>query len=283
MPHLAQLQKVPQSTLLAIRIFVRMKTVWIAGASRGLGAELARVASQQGHHVILSGRDAVALEAVRSALPHPEHATVLRADFTDESDLLPLIDRVWFATGRLDGVYFCAGLAQWSDPLLTRNTVEAQLFAVNYRFPVQAAKELAPRMASQGSGHLVAIGSIAAEFGQPQSAAYGASKAALERHWEAFYAAWSPLGLKLQLVQPGVIGTSIMQSALDESGRPLGKAAKTHAGMDPAEMARRIFRASRSNRFKIRIVSPSERVALLLHRWMPTLFYTLLRKRHGTA
>jgi hypothetical protein len=74
-----------------------------------------------------------------------------------------------------------------------------------------------------------------------------------------------------------------MQSALDESGLPLGKGAKTHAGMDPAEMARRILKASRSSRFKIRIVSPSERVALLLHRWMPTLFYTLLRKRHGTA
>jgi short-subunit dehydrogenase len=260
-----------------------MKTVWIAGASRGLGAELARIASQQGHHVILSGRSKEALQEVQSTLPHPEHATVLPADLTDENALLLLIDRVWFATGRLDVVYFCAGLAQWSDPMLTRNNVETLLFAINYRFPVYAAKFLAPRMASRGSGHLVAIGSIAAEFGQPQSAAYGASKAALERHWEAFYAAWSPLGLKLQLMQPGVIGTSIMQSALNEFGLPLGIAAKTHVGMDPAEMARRIFRASRSNRFKIRIVSPSERVALLLHRWMPTLFYTLLRKRHGTA
>jgi short-subunit dehydrogenase len=260
-----------------------MKTVWIAGASRGLGAELARIASHQGHHVILSGRNTAALEAVRAALPHPQHATVLPADFADEASLPLLIDRIWSATGRVDVVFFCAGLAQWSDPLRTLNDVEAQLFAVNYRFPVQAGKELAARMLAQGSGHLIAIGSIAAEFGQAQSAAYGASKAALERHWEAFYAAWGPRGLKLQLVQPGVIGTSIMQSALDESGHPLGNAAKTHVGMDSAEMARRIFRATRSNCFKIRIVSPSERVALLLHRWMPTLFYTLLRKRHGTA
>lgn len=260
-----------------------MKTVWMAGASRGLGAELARIASYHGHYVILSGRDAAALEAVRLALPHPDRATVLPADFADEASLPLLIDRVWSATGSVDVVYFCAGLAQWSDPLRTQNDVEARLFAVNYRFPIQAAKELAPRMASQRRGHLVAVGSIAAEFGQPQSAAYGASKAALERHWEAFYAAWGPLGLKVQLVQPGVIGTSIMQSALDESGRPWGNAAKTHVGIDPARMARRIHRASRSNRFKIRIVAPSERVALLLHRWMPTLFFTLLRKRHGTA
>jgi hypothetical protein len=84
-------------------------------------------------------------------------------------------------------------------------------------------------------------------------------------------------------MQPGVIQTTIMASALDEFGAALGQQAKTHTGQPPEAVAQRLWAAAQTNRFKTYLISPTERLALLLHRWMPTLFYTLLRQRHGTA
>lgn len=260
-----------------------METVWIAGASRGLGAALAHVASASGCRVVLTARNATDLEDLRAALPHPEYAVVFPADLTDQGALPAWLDRLWNETGGIQRAFFCAGLAQWSNPLTTTSAAENRLLALNYQFPVQAAKLLAERMLAQRSGQLVAVGSIAAEFGQPESAAYGASKAALERHWEAFYAAWAQHGLRVQLMQPGVIQTTIMASALDESGTALGQKAKNHTGQLPEAVAKRLWAAAQTQRFKTYLISPTERLALLLHRWMPTLFYTLLRRRHGTA
>ena len=260
-----------------------METVWIAGASRGLGAALAHVVSASGCRVVLTARNAPELEKLRTLLPHPENAVVAPADLTQTHDLAALVERIWLEHGGIHRAFFCAGLAQWSNPLTTTPAAEEQLLALNYRFPVQAAKLLASRMLAQGSGQLVAVGSIAAEFGQPESAAYGASKAALERHWESFYAAWAHRGLRVQLMQPGVIQTTIMASALDEFGAALGQQAKTHTGQPPEAVAQRLWAAAQTNRFKTYLISPTERLALLLHRWMPTLFYTLVRQRHGTA
>ena len=260
-----------------------METVWIAGASRGLGAALAHVVSASGCRVVLTARNASDLEALRATLPHPENSVVVQADLAAPGSLPSLVDRVWNESGGIQRAFFCAGLAQWSNPLTTTPAAEEQLLTLNYRFPVQAAKLLAERMLARGSGQLVAVGSIAAEFGQPESAAYGASKAALERHWEAFYAAWTHRGLRVQLMQPGVIQTTIMANALDESGAALGQNAKSHTGQSPEAVAQRLWAAAQTHRFKTYLISPTERLALLLHRWMPTLFYTLLRKRHGTA
>ena len=205
------------------------------------------------------------------------------ADLTASGPLPELIDRIWGESGGIERAFFCAGLAQWSNPLTTTPAAEDQLLALNYRFPVQAAKLLAERMLAQGNGQLVAVGSIAAEFGQPKSAAYGASKAALERHWEAFYAAWAHRGLRVQLIPPGVIQTTIMSSALDDSGAALGQNANSHTGQSPEAVAQRLWSAAQTHRFKTYLISPTARLALLLHRWKPTLFYTLLRKHHGTA
>lgn len=258
-----------------------METVWIAGASRGLGAALARVAAARGHRLILSARNEQALRELRDTLPNPEAAVLVPADFSRTNELPALIDRVW-SLG-VDRVFFCAGLAQWSDPLSTSADTESRLFAVNYLFPVRAAQWLAERMLTRGSGHLIAVGSIAGEFGQAESAAYGASKAALERHFEAFHAAWEPRGIRVQLMQPGVLQTSIMHHALTDSGAAWGDRAKRHVGQNPEHVAERMWQRTASRTFKSYLISPTERVALLLHRWFPALFYTLLRRRHGTA
>jgi NAD(P)-dependent dehydrogenase (short-subunit alcohol dehydrogenase family) len=105
-----------------------------------------------------------------------------------------------------------------------RKDIETNLYGAFH--VVQAAH---PALAASGDGRVVLISSVAAEIGIPGQVAYGASKAGLVGIARTLAAEWAPLGIRCNVVMPGVIATPTVLAMPDklqerlESSIPLGR------------------------------------------------------------
>jgi NAD(P)-dependent dehydrogenase (short-subunit alcohol dehydrogenase family) len=216
----------------------------VTGASRGIGAACAQALAAAGLRVAVHyARDAAAAEQVRAALPGRGHCT-LQADLAagDAPACRALIEA---AVARLDGltVLVCnAGLyeehplhaqteAQWAS-------VWQRTLTLNLVAPAHLAFHAAKHMASHGGGRLVFVGSRGAFRGEPEAAAYGASKAALHSLAQSLAQALAKDRVLSFAVAPGFVATDMAREVLDG---PRGAAVRAQSPLDrvatPAEVA----------------------------------------------
>ena len=185
------------------------KTVLVTGASKGIGAAIARRCGEAGAHVVGHyGRDRAGAETALSGHAH----TLLSADAENP----PEMDRLWeealAATGRLDAVVLNAAI------FLNRGGIEAPIeeweeawerqLRVNTLSPARLLRHAARHFAAEGGGVIVAISSWVAQRGAGAEAtiAYAASKAALKAAAQAqgmFYAQLRQLREKYGLTRRG--------------------------------------------------------------------------------
>src|SRR5258708_1449948 len=158
------------------------KTVWITGASSGIGEALARELSARGARLILSARRADELERVASACADAE---VLPLDMGDREDVRAKTARV---ANRVDIAVLAAGISQRSLARETSSDVDRRLMEVNYLGVIELTKAILPSMLARRHGHLVAISSVAGKLGTPLRSGYSASKHALHGFFESLRA-----------------------------------------------------------------------------------------------
>ena len=255
--------------------------VWITGAYSGIGAALVAEYARQGWHVIATARRIDALQSVAEKTGRAENIHLLPADLGDLENISTLSLQAWNIQGHLDMVILNAGVGQWGTVTETQTEVEDQLFDLNYHSPVRTIKAILPKMEKQGFGRIVAIGSIAGQFGQRKLAAYSASKAALTIYLESLKEECHDSPVRIQLVSPGSARTQIMESSMLPDGSRLNKTGKAQEnGLDPAILAKRIFQFTQTRRFHA-VMTGSEGLALPLHYFLPGLFYRMLRLRYA--
>ena len=197
------------------------KTVFITGASSGIGRALALELADRGYDLFLTARRLDALEHVRAqiATAHPERRVeVRRLDVNDDEDVAAAIAGAAERLGRCDIVVANAGLGNsprvgGSDFGRARAIVETNLLGA--MATVEAAVSLFRRQ--EGGGQIVGISSVAGVRGLPGSAAYGASKAGLSVYLEAVRAETHGEPIKVTTIAPGYIDTPINQ---DMKSRP---------------------------------------------------------------
>ena len=151
------------------------KTVWITGASSGIGRALALAFAEAGARIILSGRRVAALQAVADALA--TEALVLPFEVTDFAALAATVEVAWGWTGRVDILVNNAGISQRSLAIDTDPSVYTELINVDLLAPIWLTQLQLQRMAAAGGGHIVAISSVAGRIGAPLRTAYSAAKA----------------------------------------------------------------------------------------------------------
>ena len=103
---------------------VKEKTIWITGASSGIGAAMAKTFSEAGANIILSGRNVEALEKVASDLN--TDTLIIPFDVTDYASLAGHVETAWEWTGRVDVLVNNAGVSQRSL------AIDTQTEAVSY-------------------------------------------------------------------------------------------------------------------------------------------------------
>ena len=190
---------------------MQVRTALITGASSGIGAALALTLAHKGVTLHLSGRDRARLEAVAVACRARGAAVETRALDVREREAMA----AWIgAAGPLDLVVANAGLSGRSrqgsseDPDRTR-----EVFAVNLDGVLNTVLPAMQVMAGQAAGRdevrgrIAAVSSIAAFLASPDSAAYCASKAAVDRWMRARAPAARRHGIVMTSVCPGFIRT----------------------------------------------------------------------------
>ncbi|MEU8927837.1 oxidoreductase [Kitasatospora sp. NPDC048545] len=184
-------------------------SVWfVTGASRGLGAELAREALDRGHQVIATARDA---SAVLKAHPHkPDALLAVDADVTDPKQLTAAVDAGLAKFGRIDVVVNNAGYGLVGAIEETSDEAARALFDVNVFGVLNTLKATLPTLRAQRSGHVLNIGSVGGFATAPAGGLYAASKFALEGISEALHGELAPLGVRVTVVEPGGLRTDFL-------------------------------------------------------------------------
>jgi NAD(P)-dependent dehydrogenase (short-subunit alcohol dehydrogenase family) len=183
----------------------RAKTVWVLGASSGIGRATASALHAQGAQVIVSARKAQALEDF--VLAHPgSQALVL-----DTTDALAVQQaaRQLLAQGPLDCVMYCAGhyQAMRADAMDLPDMLRH--VDVNYSGALRVLDAVLPHMLARGAGHFSLVGSVAGYSGLPQSLAYGPTKAALINLTETLYQDLRTKGIGVSIINPGFVQTPL--------------------------------------------------------------------------
>jgi short-subunit dehydrogenase len=180
------------------------KTVWITGASSGIGHELAQQLINHASKVAVSARSADKLNQL--AGDHPRISSY-PLDVTDPQAVAGVVADIDRDCGPIDLAILNA--AAWNLVDMTDFELKAirQGFEVNYMGVVHCLKAILPSMLGRGSGHIAIVASTAGFRGLPRSGAYGPTKAALINLAETLHIELAPRGITVSLVCPGFVDT----------------------------------------------------------------------------
>jgi NAD(P)-dependent dehydrogenase (short-subunit alcohol dehydrogenase family) len=178
------------------------KTVWLVGASSGIGLATAQALHGRGARVVVSARQADALQ--RFVDQHPG-ALALPLDTADRAALQAAAQSL----GRIDLVVYCAGYYRAQRATAFDLAQMQQHLQVNYVGVLHLLDAVLPVLLRQGSGHISLVASVAGYSGLPQSLAYGPTKAALINLAETLYLDLHDRGLGVSLVCPGFVQTPL--------------------------------------------------------------------------
>lgn len=255
------------------------KTVWITGASSGIGEALAIEWSRRGARVILSARNVAELERVRSLCANPSAHFVKPLDVTDGAAVSEVAADVLREVGAVDVLVHSAGVSQRSLAAETPLAVDRAIMELNYFGTIALTKAVLPSMLARQSGTIVPISSVIGYVGIPTRSAYSASKHALHGFFEALRAETAKDGIRVTMVVPGYVRTWVSNNALKADGTPHGVMDDTHLkAMLPEVAAKKIINAVESGKAEVRL-GGKEIHAVLLRRFVPGLLRRIVREK----
>lgn len=183
------------------------KKALVAGASRGIGLAIARLAARAGAHVILAARSLKTLEEHASALRAEGcHAEAMALDFTQRDS----IRSVAAACAGVDILFNISG-ANIRKPIHEYSREEYDfLLQTNLHGLFELTQLLGKKMVDRGQGgKIVFIGSVAALVGVPKLSIYGVTKGGLDALTRILAAEWGRENIQVNCIAPGFILTDL--------------------------------------------------------------------------
>jgi NADP-dependent 3-hydroxy acid dehydrogenase YdfG len=254
------------------------KTVWITGASSGIGRALAVAFSNAGARIILSGRRVDALQDVAEALAG--ESLLLPFEVTDYDALANKVEAAWNWTGRVDILVNNAGVSQRSLAIKTDPQVYTDLINIDLIAPIWLTQLQLPRMVEAGGAHIIAISSVAGRIGPPLRTAYAAAKHGLIGYMDSLRTEVSVRHkIHVTNVLPGSVATNVSRNALTADGSARGKSdANIEGGDDPADLAREILQAVRDETPELLYAKGMERDAALQRQTNPDALFEMMNQ-----
>ncbi|WP_028310449.1 SDR family NAD(P)-dependent oxidoreductase [Derxia gummosa] len=180
-------------------------TAFITGATAGFGAAIARRFVAEGHRVVIAGRRAERLDALKAELGEAAHPVVL--DVRDREAVFAAVAALPADFAGVDLLVNNAGLALGLEPAQRADLDDwEQMIDTNIKGLVYMTRALLPGMVARGRGHVVNLGSIAGEFPYPGGNVYGGTKAFVHQLSLNLRADLLGTPVRVTDVQPGLCG-----------------------------------------------------------------------------
>ncbi len=270
-----------------------MMVVWITGASSGLGLHTA-AALQKAGMTVVSGARSFKNHEGKSDCGHR-----LQLDVTDAASCAAFCRKAFALYGAPDALCCCAGVLTLGA---CEDYTDAELFDVlntNFLGMVRVIRRVLPLLREKGLGKIVLFSSVNGVLGIPFQGAYTAAKHAVEGFAESLRMEVKPFGVSVCVVEPGDHrgGSDIYRRHAEHTDghSPYAAAYRSavakiahdeQQGSDPDKLGLRIAHALQKKRLpcKLIIASPSQRLAVLLHKLLPTrLFARIIRSYYVSS
>ena len=184
--------------------------VWfVTGASRGLGAEIAKAILAAGDSLVATARKTEALDY----LGEPKSLLKVALDVTDEAQVEKAVAEALARFGRIDVLvnnagYGLLGAVEESSAEEVEGVYRTNVFGL-----LNVVRAVLPGMRARHSGHIINISSIGGYAGYHGWGIYGSTKFAVEGITEAMHAELKPLGIHATVVEPGFFHTNFLDAS----------------------------------------------------------------------
>lgn len=264
----------------------KCKTVWVTGASSGLGLHTAMAFKNKGWTVIAGSRSFTD----KSERNYYE----LTLDVTDEDSIKKFCKKALDVSPTVDALVQCAGMLVLGSCEETNIQEFEKVMNTNFFGMVRMNQQILPIMRKQGFGKIVLYSSINGLLGIPFQNAYTASKHAIEGYAECLQMEVKPFGLQVMLIEPGDHRSGSDKyrphaAAMGKNSPYLREYESTTAvihhdetnGSDPDRLGKKVVKLLERNKipFRKRIASPDQHMAVYLHKFTKSRFNQwILRK-----
>lgn len=253
------------------------KTVWITGASSGIGKALAVVYAKNNWQVILSARRESELELVKASLPSGKHF-VLPLDLARAEELEAKAAEAWGLNQGIDLLIHSGGISQRGKAKETPLDIDRRIMEIDYFGTIALTKAILPKMVKNGGGQFGVITSLVGKFGTPYRSAYAAAKHALHGFFDSLRAEEHDNNIRVSLILPGFIKTNVSVNALTESGQKLNEMDDAQANGMSAEQCAEIILKNLAKGKQEFLIGGKETFGVYLKRFVPGIFSKIIRK-----
>ena len=189
---------------------LKNKTIWLTGASSGIGEALAKQLATIDCKLVISARRAEVLQELSDALsPCAAEVCVAPLDITEKQQLTSQFEQIIERVGPIDLLIANAGTHIPTQVEVFDSEQYDFLMQVNYSGALRCLELVLPSMIERRSGHIVGVSSVAGYRGLPRAAAYGASKAALTHFLESLRFDLIKHNVDVTIVNPGFVRTPL--------------------------------------------------------------------------
>lgn len=253
-------------------------TIWITGASSGLGEALSIAFAKKGATIILSGRDKDKLKQVKDQCKNSKNHHIVPFDVSDAKAAKAAYESAINKAGKIDWLINNAGISQRSLIMETSEEVERQIMEVDYFAQTRLTRLVLPDMLAQGGGKIIMISSIAGLVGTQYRGAYSAAKAAIHLWANSLRAELYDQGIEVATIFPGFIQTNVSINALTGDGSAQGTMDEaTSKGLTATAFAKQVVKALSKDKEYIIVGGKQEIMATRVNRLSPPKLYKLIR------
>jgi NAD(P)-dependent dehydrogenase (short-subunit alcohol dehydrogenase family) len=188
-----------------------VRTWFVTGAARGIGAEVVKAALTVGDQVVATGRDPQRIAETFKAAG--DRVLALALDVADEAQPQVAVDAAMARFGRIDVLVNNAGYGQLGafeqqTPADARRQFDTNVFGL-----FNVTRAVLPVMRAQRAGRIFNISSIGGMRGGPGGSLYAATKFAIEGFSESLSHETAPFGIKVTIVEPGFFRTDFLDAS----------------------------------------------------------------------
>lgn len=185
----------------------------VTGGGSGIGLAITEKFISNGIHTVIVGRDEEKLNMAKSKLGDLCYTEI--CDVSNLSSIPSFVEKVINRFGQIDILVNNAGINMKKDFTEVTDDEFQSVITTNLCSVFSMSREVVKHMLQKGSGNIIHISSMAAQYGLPKVIAYSASKTAIDGITRAMAVELSPKGIRVNAIAPGFIYSAMTDKALN--------------------------------------------------------------------